>query len=770
MLKGDLYPRTKGWAILWNVFTLSFLCVTTFSCSNELHMLFPEGPEGPAGKSAYEVWVDGVNDGTIDWPEDRTDMNNFFLYLNGEDGKDGVDGKSAYEIWIAEVEAGLDNPKNPGTDWPKDETDINDFWYYLTGADGEDGVTPNIGENGNWWVNGEDTGIPAQGPQGPQGEPGEDGEDGEDGQDGQGGSGSMPDITIGDNGNWFINGEDTGKPAQGEPGNDGKSAYELWVEDVKDGGADKPGGGKWDEKDGITIADFWEFLRGPKGEDGEDGKDGQDGMDGTAQVKPVAGKYNVIAMNTEDNSLAYEYVAWATGLVKYQVYGTDQQKITGKVSVTFPANSLATGAKTTYTGTDGVIFVPNTALPDKEKDAPDYFCTVASLEVNGSTISTDEIAPNNTYVPSQVHVRLRLSIEDDEAKAPRFRWDDNNEAFEVQPLSIDWVFERKIYADSEWEIMPNGIDAHKQATVYNYTNGTLEVRDVTEESFRFSECTDGSGALCVDIPRKVITSGHLNMVTATTDIEELSGMLWGDNGEYAPNDPKYITIGFDGRGANGEGDDATGCYGQQVLLRSADNKVILMQDVPAQPMPMPTRIVATDWQQSSSTQMLTGAQLSIYLDKEEIKKQLNADLCFERYYEIATDGSLSDYTVYKPVKYEIDDFLNERFYCVHFIGDGSNGDSQTNTYPITAPSSEEPMTLSTYLSTNMTMYLLSTGSYNGHYPADNSSYNFMGYPCATLSLEGTTENPKATLNAKYSFITLSQGLTNIENNSGGSAQ
>ena len=115
-------------------------------------MLFPEGP---AGKSAYEVWVDGVNDGTIDWPKDRTDVNNFFLYLKGEDGKDGqdgADGKSAYEIWIAEVEAGLDNPKNPGTDWPKDQTDINDFWYYLTGADGKDGVTPNIGDNGHWWV------------------------------------------------------------------------------------------------------------------------------------------------------------------------------------------------------------------------------------------------------------------------------------------------------------------------------------------------------------------------------------------------------------------------------------------------------------------------------------------------------------------------------------------------------------------------------------------------------------------------------------------
>ena len=72
------------------------------------------------------------------------------------------------------------------------------------GEPGEDGHTPviTIGENGNWFIDGEDTGILAegtQGEQGPQGEPGNDGH--------------APEITIGENGNWFIDGEDTGKPA-----------------------------------------------------------------------------------------------------------------------------------------------------------------------------------------------------------------------------------------------------------------------------------------------------------------------------------------------------------------------------------------------------------------------------------------------------------------------------------------------------------------------------------------------------------------------------
>ena len=233
-------------------------------------------PEGPAGKSAYEVWVEEVINGEIDWPEDRIDVNNFFLFLKGEDGKDGEDGKSAYEIWLEEVEKGLENPHNPGTDWPKDQTDLNDFWYYLSGADGEDGVTPNIGENGNWWIGGEDTGIAAQGPQGPQGEPGEDGEDGQDGEDGKPGTGgSTPNIYIDPvTKHWIINGVDTGIVAEGKDGDDGEdglSAYELWKEAVAKGLDDPHNPGqKWD-KNKTDIEDFWEYLRGEDGEDGQDG-------------------------------------------------------------------------------------------------------------------------------------------------------------------------------------------------------------------------------------------------------------------------------------------------------------------------------------------------------------------------------------------------------------------------------------------------------------------------------------------------------------------
>ena len=53
------------------------------------------------------------------------------------------------------------------------------------GQDGKPGSVVEIGENGNWFIDGVDTGKPAQGPQGPQGEKGEQGEQGPAGEKGE---------------------------------------------------------------------------------------------------------------------------------------------------------------------------------------------------------------------------------------------------------------------------------------------------------------------------------------------------------------------------------------------------------------------------------------------------------------------------------------------------------------------------------------------------------------------------------------------------------
>ena len=66
----------------------------------------------------------------------------------------------------------------------------------MKGDKGDPGDTPYIGNNGNWWIGGTDTGIPATG------------DKGEDG------------LTpyIGTNGNWWIGETDTGIPATGYQG------------------------------------------------------------------------------------------------------------------------------------------------------------------------------------------------------------------------------------------------------------------------------------------------------------------------------------------------------------------------------------------------------------------------------------------------------------------------------------------------------------------------------------------------------------------------
>ena len=81
------------------------------------------------------------------------------------------------------------------------------------GANGTNGATPRIGDNGNWWVGDQDTGKPARGEQGERGIPGANGRDGN--------NGFTP--YIGNNGNWWVDNRDTGRPARGENGAPGRN-------------------------------------------------------------------------------------------------------------------------------------------------------------------------------------------------------------------------------------------------------------------------------------------------------------------------------------------------------------------------------------------------------------------------------------------------------------------------------------------------------------------------------------------------------------------
>lgn len=183
---------------------------------------------GAAGADGREVEL-RVDGGYIQWRyEDGTWSNLLDLSdLTGATGQAGQDGEDGITPQLR---------INPDTNKWEVSYDNGATWSSLgvnaTGADGQDGQTPAIGANGNWWIGGIDTGIPATGI---------DGSDGQNGQDG---------LTpyIGSNGNWWIGTTDTGIKAAGTNGTAGQD------------GAD----GK----------------NGMNGKNGVDGKDGQDGADG----------------------------------------------------------------------------------------------------------------------------------------------------------------------------------------------------------------------------------------------------------------------------------------------------------------------------------------------------------------------------------------------------------------------------------------------------------------------------------------------------------
>ena len=124
---------------------------------------------GPAGKNGKDG-ANGktpefrVNENTLQWRYvgDEIWLNLYDLTaLKGADGRDGADGING-----------------------KDGVDGKDGADGLNGADGKDGNTPFIGENGNWWIGTNDTGVKAEGKDGSAGEKGDTGEKGEKGDKG----------------------------------------------------------------------------------------------------------------------------------------------------------------------------------------------------------------------------------------------------------------------------------------------------------------------------------------------------------------------------------------------------------------------------------------------------------------------------------------------------------------------------------------------------------------------------------------------------------
>ena len=237
------------------------------------------------GKTYIESCVPVTLDGKTVGYNIRLSDGTAMTLMSGTDGKDGADGSDGKDgatpsigengnWWVGSEDTGV-----PAT---------------IRGKDGADGLTPEI-KDGNWWIGGEDTGVKAEGT------------DGKDGTDG-----ISP--VIGENGNWFLGDEDTGIPAtvKGKDGVDGLTPEikdgNWWIGDKDTGikaagidGKDAPVpviGAKKDADGAIywTLDGEWLLdqngnkipCTGPKGADGKDGGEvtGEPGKDGTDGVTP----------------------------------------------------------------------------------------------------------------------------------------------------------------------------------------------------------------------------------------------------------------------------------------------------------------------------------------------------------------------------------------------------------------------------------------------------------------------------------------------------
>ncbi len=268
---------------------LTLLCTFLFSCSS-IDFELPQGPQGANGKSAYEIWKEEVETGHINWPSTQVDLVDFLVYIKGEKGDKGKDGISAYDQWKALIAQGdVTNPHDPSLIWPSSRNTETDFWDFLSGRDGQ---SPHIGENGNWYIGNKDTKIRAAGKDGMSGKDGlsayelwkQSVADGNidwpekqtamehfflyfKGKDG--GNGITP--HVGENGHWYVGSRDTNIAAQGqkgEKGDKGASAYELWVNDVKNDKIKDKNNSAW-PKDKIAMTDFYTYLSGTNGNHGK---------------------------------------------------------------------------------------------------------------------------------------------------------------------------------------------------------------------------------------------------------------------------------------------------------------------------------------------------------------------------------------------------------------------------------------------------------------------------------------------------------------------
>lgn len=182
----------------------------------------------------------------------------------GRDGADGAPGKDGVSpsVQTQSIEG--------GTRVTITDASGAHAFDIMDGKNGGEAATPTIGDNGNWYINGVDTQKPSRGERGEQGLPGTAGAPGKDGAPG-------------------VAGADGKDGAPGAKGADGADGFSPTVQVAEGEGAhtvtitDKTGPHAFTVRDGQNGQD------GAPGKDGTPGRDGLDGKDGAPGAKGADG-------------------------------------------------------------------------------------------------------------------------------------------------------------------------------------------------------------------------------------------------------------------------------------------------------------------------------------------------------------------------------------------------------------------------------------------------------------------------------------------------
>ena len=363
--------------------------------------------QGRDGKSAYELAVEKGYTGTLEqWLES----------LNGSDGATGSDGKSAYELavemgYTGTLEEWLESLKgNTGADGKSAYELAVEMGYTgtlaewlasLNGGDGNDGKSAYelAVEKGY-------TGTLEQWLESLKGESGNNGNDGDDGQKGD--DGITPQLKIDEDGYWCVS-YDNGQTwnrlgyaigddgSSGQTGADGKSAYELAVENGFTG----------------TLDEWLESLKGSDGTNGDSMFEDVIYNDGDAYITLIlAGSGEQIKIPVYTESFTFELkqsaVTYTVGgsddvFVEYELNAPDPTAVAIECISHSPYKFSAAGGKITVSlpeakadeaedGTEVLVF----ASDDKTTVMRKF--TIDLLKINYiSYTATEELSARNRF-------------------------------------------------------------------------------------------------------------------------------------------------------------------------------------------------------------------------------------------------------------------------------------------------------------------------------------------------------------------------------------